>query len=128
MTKSSIGQIRERFDREVERFANLETGQSATMDAPLTLALIADAAARVTPGASSLLDVGCGIGLRQIGDFAIAGMQLGDILELQFLDDIADPALAKGFPGNRGHRSRAKQRPQRHLNRAGRCWTAPSSA
>jgi tRNA (cmo5U34)-methyltransferase len=62
MTKSSIGQIRERFDREVERFANLETGQSATMDAPLTLALIADAAARVTPGASSLLDVGCGAG------------------------------------------------------------------
>jgi hypothetical protein len=41
----------------VERFSNLETGQSATIDAPLALALIAEAAARVTPGATSLLDV-----------------------------------------------------------------------
>jgi tRNA (cmo5U34)-methyltransferase len=62
MHKSTPEQIRERFDGEVERFSNLETGQSATIDAPLSLALIADAAARVTPGAASLLDVGCGAG------------------------------------------------------------------
>jgi tRNA (cmo5U34)-methyltransferase len=62
MSKSTIEQIRERFDRDVERFSNLETGQSATIDAPLSLALIADSASRVTPGASSLLDVGCGAG------------------------------------------------------------------
>jgi len=62
MSKSTVEQIRERFDADVERFSNLETGQSATIDAPLSLALIADAASRVTPGATSLLDVGCGAG------------------------------------------------------------------
>lgn len=62
MNKSTIDQIRERFDGDVERFSNLETGQSATIDAPLSLALIAEAASRVSFGASSLLDVGCGAG------------------------------------------------------------------
>jgi tRNA (cmo5U34)-methyltransferase len=62
MSKSTVEQIRERFDNDVERFSNLETGQSATIDAPLSLALIAAAAARVTPGAVSLLDIGCGAG------------------------------------------------------------------
>ncbi len=60
MSKSTVEQIRERFDNDVERFSNLETGQSATIDAPLSLALIAAAAARVTPNATSLLDIGCG--------------------------------------------------------------------
>jgi tRNA (cmo5U34)-methyltransferase len=62
MSKSTVEQIRERFDGDVERFSNLETGQTATIDAPLSLALIAGAASRVTPRASSLLDVGCGAG------------------------------------------------------------------
>ena len=62
MSKSTVDQIRERFDGDVERFSNLETGQSATIDAPLSLSLIAEAAARVTPRAKSLLDVGCGAG------------------------------------------------------------------
>jgi tRNA (cmo5U34)-methyltransferase len=62
MSKSTVQQIRARFDGDVERFSNLEAGQSATIDAPLSLALIAEAASRVTPGASSLLDVGCGAG------------------------------------------------------------------
>ena len=62
MSKSTVEQIRERFDGDVERFSNLETGQSATIDAPLSLALIAAAASRVTPGARSFLDLGCGAG------------------------------------------------------------------
>ena len=60
--KSTPDEIRARFDRDVERFSNLETGQSATMDAPLVLELIAQAAAAVNPGARALLDVGCGAG------------------------------------------------------------------
>lgn len=60
--KSTIQEIRERFDKDVERFSNLETGQSATMDAPLTLQLISEAAAQVNPRATSLLDIGCGAG------------------------------------------------------------------
>ena len=60
--KSTVTEIRERFDKDVERFSNLETGQSATIDAPLSLELIAAAAARTTPQAKSLLDIGCGAG------------------------------------------------------------------
>ena len=60
--KSSVDQIRTRFDNEVDRFANLDTGQSATMDAPLVLDLITHAAAATTPRAASVLDIGCGAG------------------------------------------------------------------
>lgn len=60
--KSTVDQIRQRFDNDVERFSNLETGQSATIDAPLALHLIASAASAVTPKAKSVLDVGCGAG------------------------------------------------------------------
>jgi len=60
--KSTVDQIRERFDNDVERFSNLETGQSATIDAPLVLDLIAQAASTVTPCATSVLDIGCGAG------------------------------------------------------------------
>jgi tRNA (cmo5U34)-methyltransferase len=60
--KSSIDEIRARFDNDVERFSNLQTGQSATIDAPLALELIAEAAAATTPHARRLLDVGCGAG------------------------------------------------------------------
>ncbi|MFO0903587.1 MAG: class I SAM-dependent methyltransferase [Pirellulales bacterium] len=60
--KSTVSQIRERFDADVERFSNLETGQSATIDAPLAMTLVAQAAAASTPDARSVLDVGCGAG------------------------------------------------------------------
>ena len=62
MMKSTVEEIRERFDNDVERFSNLETGQSATIDSPLALELIAQTAAAVTPHATHILDVGCGAG------------------------------------------------------------------
>ncbi len=60
--KSTVDEIRARFDADVERFSNLGTGQTATMDAALVLELTAEAAAATTPGARDLLDVGCGAG------------------------------------------------------------------
>src|SRR6266481_6692030 len=60
--KSTTEEIRQRFDADVERFSNLETGQSATVDAPLAMALVAEAAAATTPHARHVLDVGCGAG------------------------------------------------------------------
>ena len=60
--KSTVDEIRQRFDADVERFSNLETGQSATVDAPLAMALVAEAAACTTPHARQVLDVGCGAG------------------------------------------------------------------
>lgn len=60
--KSTVEEIRQRFDDDVERFSNLDTGQSATVDAPLAMALVAEAAAATTPHARHVLDVGCGAG------------------------------------------------------------------
>lgn len=60
--KSSIQTIKERFDQDVERFSNLNTGQAATIDAPLVLELISKLAAAVVPHAENLLDIGCGAG------------------------------------------------------------------
>src|SRR5207244_3665195 len=60
--KSTPDEIRERFDKDVERFSNLETGQSATIDAPLVMELITQAAAATNPNATHSLDVGCGAG------------------------------------------------------------------
>lgn len=60
--KSTVDEIRERFDADVERFSNLETGQSATIDAPLAMLLVSEAAAVTTPRARQVLDVGCGAG------------------------------------------------------------------
>ncbi|HWB97366.1 MAG TPA: methyltransferase domain-containing protein [Bryobacteraceae bacterium] len=60
--KSTVEEIRARFDQDVERFSNLETGQSATIDAPLVLDLITRAAAATNPRATSVLDIGCGAG------------------------------------------------------------------
>lgn len=62
MTKSTVEEIRLRFDNDVERFSNLETGQSATVDAPLAMQLVAQAAAAVTQIARDVVDVGCGAG------------------------------------------------------------------
>ena len=60
--KSTVDEIRQRFDADVERFSNLDSGQSATVDAPLAMALVAQAAAATTPHARHVLDVGCGAG------------------------------------------------------------------
>lgn len=62
MRKSTVDEIRARFDGDVERFSNLESGQTAAIDGALCLGLIAEAAARTTPGARHVLDVGCGAG------------------------------------------------------------------
>lgn len=56
--KSSIEDIKKRFDNDVERFSNLETGQEATIDAPLAMDLIAQAACRCTRPIRKVLDIG----------------------------------------------------------------------
>ncbi len=60
--KSSVDEIRTRFDADVERFSNLETGQTATIDAPLAMELITQAAIANTPKIDLILDIGCGAG------------------------------------------------------------------
>jgi len=65
--KSTPEQIRQRFDKDVERFSNLATGQEAAMDGRLAMELIARGAslalaARNSPLPIDVLDVGCGAG------------------------------------------------------------------
>ncbi|MBN3582953.1 class I SAM-dependent methyltransferase [Algoriphagus aestuarii] len=62
MKKSTIEEIRARFDNDVDRFSDIETGQISTIDAQISLELITEAAKRITPNATHLLDVGCGAG------------------------------------------------------------------
>jgi tRNA (cmo5U34)-methyltransferase len=85
--KSTVEQIRERFDNDVERFSDLETGQSAQPDAPLVLDLLTKAAAAVTPHAKSLLDVGCGA-----GNYSLKMLQVLPGLDVT-LNDLSRPML-----------------------------------
>jgi len=61
-SKATNEEIKTRFDQDVERFSNLDTGQLTTLDAPLTLELCTDAAKYCSPQAKELLDIGCGAG------------------------------------------------------------------
>ncbi len=61
-SKSTVEEIRQRFDAEIDRYSNLETGQVATVDALLAMSLVAESAAITTPHAKQHLDVGCGGG------------------------------------------------------------------
>lgn len=60
--KSTIDEIRQRFDQDVERFSNLTSGQTATMEAPPSMELITAAARQSTPNSRRILDIGCGAG------------------------------------------------------------------
>ncbi len=87
--KSTVDEIRARFDADVERFSNLETGQSATIDAPLAMSLVAEAAAVSTPGAKSVLDVGCGA-----GNYTLKLLQHLPNLDCSLID-LSSPMLAQ---------------------------------
>lgn len=65
--KSSLEDIRARFDADVDRFSKLETGQQATIDAPLVLDLVSRAAAGHLQPNGRLLDLGCGAGNFTLG-------------------------------------------------------------
>ena len=89
MKKSTITEIKERFDADVERFSNVETGQVATVDAKLSLELMTSAARAVRPKATHLLDLGCGA-----GNYTIA--MLAKIPDLNCtLIDLSLPMLEK---------------------------------
>src|SRR5690554_3441173 len=62
MRKSTIKEIKERFDSDVERFSNLDTGHVATIDAKISLELLTETSKRIVPNAKNLLDIGCGAG------------------------------------------------------------------
>src|SRR5690606_3656858 len=60
--KSTLKEIEERFNNDVARFSNLETGQVTTLDASFNMQLIAESIATIYPKGSAVLDIGCGAG------------------------------------------------------------------
>ena len=60
--KSSPEAIRKNFDQQVDRFSNLETGQTTAVDSPLCMELVARSAALLNPQAARIMDLGCGGG------------------------------------------------------------------
>ena len=91
MKKSSVAEIRERFDKDVERFSNLDTGQLTTIDAKISLELITEAAKRIVPNAQQLLDVGCGA-----GNYSLKMLSKLPNLECTLVD-LSDPMLDKAY-------------------------------
>lgn len=91
MKKSTVDEIKERFDNDVERFSNLETGQISTIDAKISLELITEASKRIVPNAKNLLDIGCGA-----GNYTL--MMLSKLPNLNCtLVDLSKPMLDKAF-------------------------------
>lgn len=62
MQKSTVDEIRARFDADVDRFSNLEVGQQAAMDGVLVLDLICRGVEIANPHTRDVLDIGCGAG------------------------------------------------------------------
>ena len=90
MTKKlTPDEIRRRFDKEVERFSNLETGQSAAIDSPLQMDLITSSAQHTNPNAKKVLDIGCGA-----GNYTIKLLEKIPNLECTLLD-LSMPMLDK---------------------------------
>jgi tRNA (cmo5U34)-methyltransferase len=89
MIKSTVQEIKERFDNDVERFSNLDTGQLSTIDAKISLELITEAAKRIVPNATQLVDIGCGA-----GNYSL--MMLSKLPDLNCtLVDLSKPMLDK---------------------------------
>ena len=91
MKKSSVAEIRERFDKDVERFSNLDTGQLTTIDAKISLELITEAARRIVPNAEQLLDIGCGA-----GNYSLKMLSKLPNLECTLVD-LSGPMLDKAY-------------------------------
>jgi tRNA (cmo5U34)-methyltransferase len=95
--KANNEEIRTRFDNDVERFSNLETGQQTTIDAPLTMELCTEAAKYVNPNAKELLDIGCGAGnytLKMLSKIPDLHCTLND-LSLPMLEKAKERAAAQ---------------------------------
>ena len=79
--KSTNNEIQARFDMDVERFSNLQTGQRSMIDADIMMELITKTAVTCNPNAKTVLDIGCGA-----GNNTLKLLQLKNPLDCDLLD------------------------------------------
>lgn len=60
--KSTVEEIKAKFDQLADKYSNLSTGQSTALDSPLCMELITKSATLLTPNAIDVMDIGCGGG------------------------------------------------------------------
>lgn len=60
--KSTVEEIRSKFDQLADRYSNIETGQTSALDSPLCMKLITESSVIFTPNAKDVMDIGCGGG------------------------------------------------------------------
>lgn len=89
--KSTVDEIRQRFDNDVERFSNLDTGQRAAIDATLMMELVAEASAATNPSSTRALDVGCGA-----GNYALKLLEALPDLQVDLID-LSQPMLERAI-------------------------------
>ena len=87
--KATLKEIEERFDNDVTRFSNLETGQLTTLDAKFNMELITEGIVRSNPNVQHVLDIGCGA-----GNYDISLLQRKSPLHIT-LSDLSQPMLDK---------------------------------
>jgi len=87
--KSTLEEIQQRFDQDVERFSSLETAQASTIDATLAMELITQAAFKATKNIRRILDIGCGA-----GNNTLKLLQLKSPIDCD-LNDLSLPMLTK---------------------------------
>ena len=97
--KSTIDEIRARFDDDVERFSNLETGQTSTVDATIAMELITEAAYLATNPIQHILDIGCGAGNNSLKLLELVPDAYCDLIDLSrpMLDKAVVRLQAKGY-------------------------------
>ena len=82
MKKSTPEELREQYNKDVEHYLNVETGQTSTMDSQLAINLIERSNLAINPQAQSMCDIGCGGGnfaLRVLRNFPDIKISLLDI-------------------------------------------------
>lgn len=62
LIKSTVEDIKTKFDQLANDYTNLETGQTTALDSPLCMEVISKAASSYNPNAKSIMDIGCGGG------------------------------------------------------------------
>ena len=87
--KSTLKEIEERFDSDVARFSNLDTGQLTTLDAKYNMELVTEAIVRTNPNLQTVLDIGCGA-----GNYDVSLLQHKSPLHVT-LSDLSQPMLDK---------------------------------